>query len=390
MRSAAFWCLWATVFAIPWENVVVLPGLGTLSRLLGIVAAATGGAAVVLARKARRPNPIFLILVVYTVWGCLTVFWTIDPELTRLRTLTSVQLLALVWLVFEFGSEPGRFRQLSQAFVLGAWVAASNSWANLLSGNATTYMRFGASGFDANDFALTVALAVPFAWHIGVNEHRRLIRWTFLGYVPAAAVTVLLSASRGAFVALALALSLIVWTYPRLRFWPRALVVGSGLATAIVIPLVVPPASFDRLLQGVDEVREGSLTGRVRIWEAGLDAYREHPFLGVGMGAFRTSVAPELGQPWAAHNTYLGILVELGLVGMAIFFAVLVAAARGIWALPPPARRLWVVLGVTWGVGVLTLSWEHRKPTWLLLGLLAAQLAASRSAREESYGGVTP
>lgn len=389
MRSAAFWCLWATVFAIPWENVVVLPGLGTLSRLLGLVAAAAGVAAVVLARKARRPSPMFVALGVYTVWGCLTVFWTIDPELTRLRLITSVQLLALVWLVFEFASEPVRFRQLAQAFVLGGWVAASNSWANLLSGNATTYMRFGATGFDANDFALTIALAVPFAWHIGVTEDQRLKRWIFLGFVPAAAVTVLLSASRGAFVALALALSLIVWTYPRLRFWPRALVVGSGVATAIVIPMVVPPASFDRLLQGVDEVRAGSLTGRVRIWEAGLDAYRDHPFLGVGMGAFRTSVAPELGQPWAAHNTYLGILVELGLVGMAIFFTVLGVAARGIWALPPPQRRLWLVLGCTWGAGVLTLSWEHRKPTWLLLGLLAAQLAASRSPRKAIHGGAT-
>ena len=35
-----------------------------------------------------------------------------------------------------------------------------------------------------------------------------------------------------------------------------------------------------------------------------------------------------------------------------------------------------------WLIGAFTLSWEHRKITWFLLFLLAAQIAASRNERE--------
>jgi hypothetical protein len=35
-------------------------------------------------------------------------------------------------------------------------------------------------------------------------------------------------------------------------------------------------------------------------------------------------------------------------------------------------RCLWLTLMLTWTIGVSALTWEYRKPTWLLFGLLAA------------------
>src|SRR5437879_1866320 len=37
-RKAAFLFLWILLFVIPWENGVVVPGFGTLSRVVGIPA----------------------------------------------------------------------------------------------------------------------------------------------------------------------------------------------------------------------------------------------------------------------------------------------------------------------------------------------------------------
>ena len=39
--------VWFTVFVLPWETVVILPGLGTISRIVGVVAFALGVLAVI-------------------------------------------------------------------------------------------------------------------------------------------------------------------------------------------------------------------------------------------------------------------------------------------------------------------------------------------------------
>jgi O-antigen ligase len=259
MRRIAFWFLWAAVFAIPWENVVRFEGLGTLSRLVGIIAAAAGVTAVMLSREFRRPSSLLIGIGVFVMWSGLTVFWTIDPHLSFLRLFTYAQLFALVWLVHEFGSEPQQLRRLMQAFVLGAWVAVGNSLANFVLGLETTYMRFGAAGFDPGDFGLTVALALPLAWHVGITEPSRIRRWLFLGYMPAAVLAILLSASRGPFVAMGIAMLIVLWTYPRLRLLPKAIVFAAAIAGLIAVPAVVPEESFARLQRGVDEVQEGTL-----------------------------------------------------------------------------------------------------------------------------------
>jgi hypothetical protein len=41
--------------------------------------------------------------------------------------------------------------------------------------------------------------------------------------------------------------------------------------------------------------------------------------------------------------------------------------------MPPFPQRLWLVSLAVWIVGVSSLTWEMRKPTWFFFGLLLAQ-----------------
>jgi hypothetical protein len=38
-----------------------------------------------------------------------------------------------------------------------------------------------------------------------------------------------------------------------------------------------------------------------------------------------------------------------------------------------PQKWVWVLMLATWAIGVSSLTWEYRKPTWFLFGMLAAQ-----------------
>jgi hypothetical protein len=45
-------------------------------------------------------------------------------------------------------------------------------------------------------------------------------------------------------------------------------------------------------------------------------------------------------------------------------------------------RCLWISLLLTWMIGVSALTWEYRKPTWLLFSLLAAHVYSRRESEQ--------
>lgn len=73
------------------------------------------------------------------------------------------------------------------------------------------------------------------------------------------------------------------------------------------------------------------LTGRTEIWQILLLSISQHPFTGIGYGAFWLGagspaqfIADEFGwMPAHGHNGYLDLLNELGVIGLALFLGLL-------------------------------------------------------------------
>jgi O-antigen ligase len=126
------------------------------------------------------------------------------------------------------------------------------------------------------------------------------------------------------------------------------------------------------------------MSGRVQIWEAGLEVFQQRELLGAGAGAFETAVEPFVKRI-ESHNVFLAVLVEQGILGGFLFLALLVACALCVWRLPALERKVYATIGVTWLVGAMSLSWQNRKTTWLIIGLISAQsLVSSVRARSQS------
>ena len=137
-----------------------------------------------------------------------------------------------------------------------------------------------------------------------------------LGFL-AASMALLLTQSRGALVALALA-SLVY-----LRLLRTTLIIRSRTLPAVLIAVAAVTAvsllafSGEATLQrfGEAEVKLGS---RIAYYRATWEAMQERPLLGTGYGtyadAFRAYNGPETGTYFLdkAHSTYLQLLLELG------------------------------------------------------------------------------
>jgi putative inorganic carbon (HCO3(-)) transporter len=110
------------------------------------------------------------------------------------------------------------------------------------------------------------------------------------------------------------------------------------LLTAAVILFGKPV--YERFYTSLDGA-EGSNVGRMKMWESGLRAFREYPGFGVGLGNFPAYMEPsaDYRTPIYAHNLYIDIAAELGIVGLvawvAWFFGSLMSIIRSSRAYPP-------------------------------------------------------
>ncbi|KAA3616256.1 MAG: O-antigen ligase family protein [Calditrichaeota bacterium] len=78
--------------------------------------------------------------------------------------------------------------------------------------------------------------------------------------------------------------------------------------------------SLNHLSQQIFE-RSADLTGRTQLWGIVLEEFQSHPWFGIGYNGFWTSTI--IDSDWVtfqAHNGYLDILNELGIIGAALFF----------------------------------------------------------------------
>lgn len=350
------------------------------SHLIGAATGLVGLLACLIERRVRKPSPSHWVLGVLVAWSGLSYFWSVAPELTAVRVGSYVQLLLMIWLIWEFASNERRQLDLVQAYVLGSYVSACSIIYSFLTGTGDNLGiaegRYTASGFNENEIGVILALSLVMSGYLLAKNARLQPVW--LLHLPICVLAICLTGSRGSFLAMLTALLMLPFGLASLsRTQKRFALSGLGLIALAAVGFV-PQPTWQRIGTIGSEVSEGTLTKRTYIWDAGLAVYREHPIVGVGAGAFGASVYSKLDIPYVAHNSYLSVLVELGIVG-AVLFAMLLASL--FWSaaqLPSPDSRAWIILLLTWAVAVFSLTWEHRKPTWLLFGLLMSRAAVYR------------
>ena len=209
MRRIAWFLLLLFAFAIPWEYSLDLgEPLGNIARLVGLLLLLAAIPAVLQAGRLRAPGPMqWLVLALY-LWFCCTYFWTIEPLATLAKLRGYFQEMMIVWLVWEFAESAGDLRALLRAYVAGSWVLAMLTVANFATAEAIAgQIRFVAEGQDPNDVARFLDLGFPLAALLLNSERRWPWRLLAAGYLPLGLVAVLLTASRGGFLAAIVALA---------------------------------------------------------------------------------------------------------------------------------------------------------------------------------------
>ena len=393
-RKAAFFFIWMLVFVIPWENGVVIHGFGTITRAVGIPAFGMALLAILESGKLRTLAVQHIVMLMFFIWAGLTYFWSYDPSATAVSIYTFIQMFVMVWLLWEFAQTGREQILLLRAYMAGSLVSSVGALVGFFRNTGLNNGRYTGLGFNPGDLAFILALAIPISLYLAVRERRKLLVWVAGTATVLAFCAIVLTASRGSLIACIPTVLILPLLFPKLR-WGRNVMILSFLALAAIGAwLFMPETSWSRLSTIGSEISSGTLNERTMIWQIGWQIFGKAPFQGVGSEAFAGTAEHSLGlasdsrsemgtsaSRLAAHNTFFSILLEEGVIGFALFFALLVTLMLSAWRLPHVERIFWLCILATWAVGALDLTWEDRKPTWFILALLIA-VTARRLAPE--------
>ena len=388
MRSIAFALSLVFIFIVPWEGLVRFP-LGTLARSLGVVVGMIWLATIVIQGRMRKLTPYHVMVCLFVLWNAVSVMWSADPNRSVGHLRTWVQILVLVFIMWDlYTTRPAILAGL-QAYILGAYVAVGSAVQNYLSGNAyyTNYQRFSPGDTNPDGFGFILALGIPLAWYLagskGTGRLGSLFKFINYAYIPAAFLGLALSGTRTALVASLVGMAFGLISLTRLRLWARIAIFL--LLTAVIFilwPYVETLKSFQRLGTTTTELTQGDLNNRTNNWREGLDSFVEHPIIGIGSNMYRS--VNSLGK--VGHNSFISVLVELGLVGFFLFGIILVIVFNQAWSHPYKwEKTFWLTVFTVWTIGSSTLTWEYRKTTWLFLSFIVASAVLARQREGKKY-----
>jgi O-antigen ligase len=248
---------------------------------------------------------------------------TLGPS--TFANLTSILMLFVVTLVMVDSVSRLRWVVLmsigsigfSSLYVIRQWWTFRNVWSN--------FRGWGGVSGDPDYFSLLAVLWLPLATLFVVSRRPKWERLFCLGSVILTVVAIVVSASRGGFIGLVTAV-LFFAMHSKRRF--------QILAVAIVlIPLLalVPSSPLTRLMHPNASDDESS-DNRLALWRAGVRMFEGSPLTGVGVDQFALNLKnyPESRRLefHVAHNTYVDIGSQMGLLGLIPFLALIFCTYR--------------------------------------------------------------
>jgi O-antigen ligase len=392
-------CIFAVLSFL--DTLLPVEGQGALSapKVLGLVLMLSWLALVTAGDREHRErifsHPGFLfVLIMFVGWTLISASWAENPN-AAIETFTRYLPNAMLFLiVFAAVRTRDQLLWVVGAFVLGAFISGAYG---LVAAPPSDDIRLGGAGGDPNETAAAMVAGLALATALAVAlRGRPFLRVASSAVVGILGFAVFLTASRGGLVALGAALIASIFLAGRQR---GRMIAWSAIAVAITVfyfAAIAPDAVRERVIHP-----EGG-TGRVDIWTVGWRMVEAHPVQGIGAGNFTTASVHYLLEPGAilradfiidepkvAHNTYLQVLAELGVVGLVLFLTILVfslvcafkahkvAAAAGDRELDIVARATVVALLALY-TAYIFVSRDYGKQLWLLLALCPVMLEIAR------------
>lgn len=313
---------------------VPLVGPAIVAALLGLVL-----------EKARVVFPPFMALFfAFIIWNAVGLSTSVAPQVSSDQIIVLLKVSCIAFAMSNVLRSGWRVR----TFVIFFLVCFAMYPAR---GTLLNYFVFGYTWFgralwnyiysNSNDLAALTFFPLSMCVALLLTEKKGWVRYSALAGVGALPLIILLTQSRAALIAMVVCLILFFAFHSNGK---RVRTLLTAAALSVVVLPFVPDSAWERFkgigqLTSVETIRyadpEGSAEARSLIWGVASQIIEDNPITGIGLGAYgyaHERYAAGMSLPSSAkgirdtHSTYLNVAAESGLVGLALFLAMIAIA----------------------------------------------------------------
>ena len=303
--------------------------------------------------KKRLPGGILMILIIlFFTWTTLTTFLgSTYPERSTADYFIHIFpiFIHLILIMLCINSRDRLHAFIWIIAISLGWHGAKMGLVTIVEGGtpaaSAAYGPYGTLLQDRNHFALAMVMLFPILFYLYMVSASRLTRIMIMGVALLRVISVLGSFSRGGFIAL-IAMSGVLWWRSKRKVFIAGLICVVGMGAVILLP-----DTFKERMSTITEQFEGrdnrfeekeldlSFAQRLSVWRMGREMVKQSPITGHGIRAiqqpetairFAVPNDPLYGTQWylarAAHNIYIQVATDSGLVGLGLFLSIFAVA----------------------------------------------------------------
>jgi putative inorganic carbon (HCO3(-)) transporter len=392
-NAIAFWSLMVfsfILFIAPQELFPVLQPL-RLAQVSAVMAVLT----YVLSRLVqRRPltvaTPEMRLVALLTLVAVVTIPFSLSPDGSFAFFLsTFLKSVVVFFLIANLLETVGRLKLLIVFIVVAGLVYAATGLYNFVVGHTIPSDPGRIWGYPAqfalnpDDLGLLLNVILWLAFGLWRLARRLVVRVLLAVGMTLMVGGIIVSFSRGAFLALVVTLAVLVAKLVRTR-GPLVLV---PIVAVVVLGVVLAPSGYAGRLYSIFDPsldRVGSISERWNQIEVVVPFILENPVFGAGLGQETLVYEAQGWKRSATHNIFLLVATELGFAGLLIYVLLFVQILRGLrrtqWQLGPvPEAREVVAIAAgmelaVFGflVGAFFLPFSYSFAFYYLAGIAAA------------------
>ncbi len=379
--------IYSYVAVLPFDSILVMSGDesgATYNRLIMMMALLAIYLYITANRIPLVVNRALSTSLAFIVFAVLSVLWSVDVDMALARVPIALSLFIFYYAISTLPMEQKQYdlivtilvtaSTLATLYILKIYFTEGISYsierASLIYGDHET---------DPNQLAFSILLPLSLAIEtvfISASKVRKIL-YASSSVILAAGIAS--TGSRGGMLGvLAILLVFILFTYSL----KRALIVAG-------VAVVTGFGFWESIASRFEIAASTGGAGRLDIWEVGVSAFLHSPIYGYGVSNFPAAydlfryVNPLRGAGRGAHNIFLGMAVELGVIGLVLATLLLVYHFKLLShvksrALPLKAAFCGMLVQAT------TLDIWWRKSFWILLILInVAYFTEARCAKSE-------
>jgi O-antigen ligase len=278
-----------------------------------------------------------LWLLIFLIFSASSFFWSVYQLRTVIEWLQLFTYFLLIIIIRRISKE-----EIHSVVKIALISASGIALLGILEYIFVSTGRMISTFTNPNPLATYLMMAFLFTIGVSLRNNKKLYLISIIF-----GTAFILTGSRGAFLSFIIALPFILLGIRKNNIFKTilkgaALILLSFVFANFIIktaPLIQEVSTSKTLISSITRIDSSmevpkSITGRFEFWKVALKLFKHQPIKGFGLGTFFSAYYIEYpGNEWVsrfAHNHYLQTLVELGLVGIGIFFAFLLVSGKNI------------------------------------------------------------